>query len=196
MAGHPSATSKHLPFSQNKNFIGRQDEMETLERKLSIEQDCQKAAIVGLGGGGKTQVALQFANSVLERHPDVSVLCVHVMRTDSFEHSCRELANVLKILDTVNNKEGVRELVSRHLSKRVAGKWVLIAENADDTSVLDGYDGNKSILDYLPETESGLTVFATRDKKTAQRLAGIKIVDAEKLELATATNPFNEILLQ
>jgi hypothetical protein len=194
VAGQSSATSKHLPFSQNKNFIGRQDELDALEQKLFIEQDCQKAAIAGLGGVGKTQVALQFAYSVLERHPDVSVLWVHAMSIETFEHSCRELANVLGILDAADDKEDVRELVRRHLSKKVAGKWVLIVDNADDISVLDGDGGNKSILDYLPESEFGLTVFTTRDKKTAQRLAGNNVVDVEKLELATAADLFKKML--
>ncbi|GAB7336313.1 hypothetical protein MBLNU13_g09056t1 [Cladosporium sp. NU13] len=193
-ASHSFETLKYLPFSQNKDFIGRQDEMNELERKLFIEQDCQKAAIVGLGGVGKTQVALQFAHSVLERHPDISVFWMHAMSAETFEHSCRELANVLGILDAANDKEDVRELVRRHLSKKVAGKWVLIVDNADDTSVLDGHDGNKGILGYLPESEAGLAIFTTRDKKMAHRLAGNNIVDLEKLELVTATKLFKKML--
>jgi hypothetical protein len=58
---------------------------------------------------------------------------------------------------------------------------------------LDGDGGNKSILEYLPESESGLTVFTTRDRKTAQRLAGNNIIDVEKLELATATELFKKM---
>jgi hypothetical protein len=168
--------------------------MDTLERKLFIEQDCQKAAIVGLGGVGKTQVALQFAYSVLERHTDVSVLWVHAISTETFEHSCRELSNVLGILDAPKDKEDVRELDRRHSSEKVAGRWMLIVDNVDDTSVLDGDDVNKSILDFLPESESGLTVFTTRAKNTVQRLAGNSIVDVEKLGLAKATNLFMKML--
>ena len=52
------------------------DELDALERKLFMERDCARIAIVGLGGIGKTQVALSFAYSVLKNHPEVSVLWV------------------------------------------------------------------------------------------------------------------------
>lgn len=67
-------------------------------------------------------------------------------------------------------------------------------DNADDTKVLDGHGEDKSILDYLPESESGLTVFTTRDKKTAHRLAGNNIVNVEKLKPAMATDLFKKVL--
>lgn len=117
-----------------------------LERKLFAEQDCQRIAVVGLGGVGKTQVALQFAYAVLEKHPDVSVFWVHALSLDTFEQSCRGVASVL---GAEGDKEDVKELVQRHLSAERAGKWMLIVDNADDMDVLEGSDGEKGLLDYL-----------------------------------------------
>jgi tetratricopeptide (TPR) repeat protein len=168
--------------------------MKELERELFVEQDCQKIAIVGLGGVGKTQVALQFAYSVLEKHPDVSVFWVHALSLDTFEQACREVAGVLGIAGAEDGKEDAKELVQRYLSKEMAGKWMLIVDNADDMDVLEGSDGEKGILDYLPESESGLTVFTTRDKQTAGALASNSIVDVKKLDLATASHLFKKTL--
>jgi hypothetical protein len=71
---------------------------------------------------------------------------------------------------------------------------MLIVDNADDMDVLEGSDAEKGILDYLPESESGLTVFTTRDKQTADALASNSIVDVEKLDLVTASNLFKKML--
>ncbi|KAG9570995.1 hypothetical protein KCU71_g790, partial [Aureobasidium melanogenum] len=178
--------TRYLPFGQNSNFIGRTDEMYALEQKLFAEQDCQKIAVVGLGGVGKTQVVLQFAYLVLEKHPDVSIFWIHAQSSETFEQACREVASVLGILGSEDGKKDVKDLVQRHLSAERAGRWMLVIDNADDMEVLEGSDGNKGILDYLPKSESGLTLFTTRDKKTAHALTGNSIVNVEKLNLETA----------
>lgn len=69
--------------------------MDELERELFVDEDCQKAAMVGLGGIGKTQVALQLAYSVLENRPDVSVLWIPALSTKTFEQACREITHVV-----------------------------------------------------------------------------------------------------
>jgi tetratricopeptide (TPR) repeat protein len=189
-----SAPMKYLPFLQNKNFIGRTDELDTLERKLFVDKDCQKTAVVGLGGVGKTQLTLQFVYLVFEKHPDVSVFWIHSLSLETFEQACSEIARVLGIPGADDDKKDVKELVQRHLSAERAGKWMLVVDNADDIKVLEGFDGQKGILEYLPQSESGLTLFTARDKKTAHKLAGNSIVDVEKLDLATASDLFKKML--
>jgi len=46
--------SFYLPFLRNRQFVGRSVELDTLKQKLLINKDCQKVAINGLGGIGKT----------------------------------------------------------------------------------------------------------------------------------------------
>jgi ATP-dependent Clp protease ATP-binding subunit ClpA len=59
-------------FSKNDLFVGREDVLAKL-RGLLFEQGRQKVALVGLGGLGKTQIALQLAFWVKENKPDYSV---------------------------------------------------------------------------------------------------------------------------
>lgn len=192
--GHRSKPLKYLPFSRNYNFTGRTDEIGVLERKLFVQQNCQKIAVVGLGGVGKTQVALQFAFAVLEKHPDVSVIWVHAMSLETFEQTCREVARVAGMLRTEHGKRDVKELVQQHLSAEKAGRWMLFVDNADNLEVMEGSNGKKGILDYLPQSALGLTVFTTRDKKTAHALAGNSILDVEKLDVTTAFELFTKML--
>ena len=184
--------SKYIPFEQNGDFTGREQEMEALEQRLFVERTCRKIAVVGLGGIGKTQIALQFAYSVLEQHPDVSVFWVHALSAEKFEQACRAIADVLSIPGAGDGKEDVKKLVQRHLGSERAGKWMLIVDNADDMNVLEGPDGEKGILDYLPESELGLTLFTTRDKKTAQALPCKQSVFVKKMSTATASDLFRK----
>jgi tetratricopeptide (TPR) repeat protein len=179
-----------LPFLQNKNFTGRKDEIDALEQKLFVKRRCQKTAVVGLGGVGKTQVALQFAHLALKKHLDVSVFWVPAMSSETFEQACREVAGVLGILGAEDDEEDAKELFRRYLSTEKAGKWMLIVDNADDIGILESSGGEKGILDHLPTSELGLTVFTTRDRKTAYRLAGNNIVCVDKLDRQTASNLF------
>jgi KaiC/GvpD/RAD55 family RecA-like ATPase len=58
-----------------------------LRQRLLIEQDCQKMSIVGLGGTGKTQVALQFAYAVKESQPEWSIFWLPAVSMESFEQA-------------------------------------------------------------------------------------------------------------
>jgi hypothetical protein len=58
----------YIPFPKNKRFVGRVAVLEILE-KMFTQKESQRVAVVGLGGMGKTQVALQFAYWVKENQP-------------------------------------------------------------------------------------------------------------------------------
>lgn len=180
----------YLPLSRNYGFLGRIDEIDWIEQALFVQQTYRKIAVVGPGGIGKTQVALAFAHSVLEKHPDVSVFWVHASSLEAFQQACRQVASVVGIADTEGGKKEVKEQVQRHLSSERAARWVLVVDGADDMEVLDGSDGEMGLLDYLPGGARGLTLFTARHKRTAHELAGSGIVDVETLDLTTASSLF------
>ncbi|KAI7348018.1 purine and uridine phosphorylase [Hortaea werneckii] len=191
-ANQSSARSKYIPFTQNRQFTGRTQELEILEQKLFAEQDCQQLAVVGLGGIGKTQLVLQFAYSVLQKHPDVSVFWIHALSAETFEQACREVARIVGIVDKEDDKQDVKELFRRHFSADSAGKWLIVVDNIDDIDVLKGRNDEKGILAYLPSSALGMTVFTTRDDKTAHAVAGQHTVDVEEMTAAAASNLFRK----
>lgn len=50
--------------------------LKDLEEKVFSSNECQKLALVGLGGVGKTQVALEFTYIVKEGRPEYSIFWV------------------------------------------------------------------------------------------------------------------------
>ena len=143
-----------------------------LQQKLMVDQECQKLSIVGLGGTGKTQVALQFAYSVKETRPEYSIFWVPALSMESFEQACAGIARALRIPQAAGGDEDVKELVQQHLSSSRAGRWLLVVDNADDADMFFGTEQSKGIVDYLPESETGVVVYTTRTPEVAELARG------------------------
>jgi Effector-associated domain 4/NB-ARC domain len=54
---------ENIPLSGVVEFVGREAELQNLHRLLQSNQQVAIAAIAGMGGVGKTELALQYANS-------------------------------------------------------------------------------------------------------------------------------------
>lgn len=186
----------YLPFERNHKFIGRNAELDTLKQKLLVNKDCQKVALSGLGGIGKTQVALQFAYSVKEDCPEYSIFWVQALSMETFELSCREIARVLGIRQEQEGGEDLKILVRQRLSAKTAGKWLLVIDNADDLDLLRGTYQAEGLLAFLPESDGGLTIFTTRHGAVAQYLTGSDVVEIEKMTRQETTDLLQKSLVR
>jgi hypothetical protein len=127
---------------------------------------------VGLGGTGKTQVALQFAFSVKERWPEYLVFWVAALSMESFEQACVDVAKALCIPQAAGVEEDAKEVMQQYLSSSRAGQWLLVIDNADDPDILFGARQLKGIVDYLPKSETGVVVYTTRTLEVAEETRG------------------------
>ncbi|KAI0864540.1 kinesin light chain 1 [Xylaria cubensis] len=153
-----------VPFGRNKNFVGRDAILESLLEKIppsANKDDCQRTALEGLGGTGKTQVALEAACRVRKTHPDYSIFWVPAIDLTSFETAYREIGQLLQLPGIDDDKADVKTLVKTALSQESAGHWLLIIDNADDSELL-----SKTLADYLPFSREGSILFTTRNHKT------------------------------
>jgi hypothetical protein len=165
-----SNTAYYIPFPKNRYFVGRRDELDELKQRLMVDRDCQKMSIVGLGGTGKTQVALQVAYTVKETWRDYSIFWLPALSLESFEQACACVARALQIPRAAGEEEDAKEQVRQWLSAERAGKWLLVLDNADDRDTVFGSGDTKGIVDYLPESEEGVTVYTTRTREVAVSL--------------------------
>jgi tetratricopeptide (TPR) repeat protein len=176
--------SYYIPFPKNRYFVGRREELEILSQTLLEGTDTQKMSIVGLGGAGKTQLALRFAYTVKETMSAVSIFWMPALSMGSFEQACVAVVAALNISQAETGEADAKELVKEYLSADRAGPWLLVLDNADDHDILFGTEHATGIIDYLPESEKGMTVFTTRVQEIA-----VSLTRGDVLELGSMSKP-------
>ncbi|KAI0197415.1 hypothetical protein EV127DRAFT_450364 [Xylaria flabelliformis] len=131
------------------------------------KDNCQHTAIEGLGGIGKTQIALEAAYRFRDEHPDCSVFWVPAVNLTSFENAYREIGRLLNCQGINNDKADVKLLVKDALSQENSSSWLLIIDNADDIDMLF-QDAN--LDNYLPFSWHGSILFTTRNHQITEQL--------------------------
>ncbi|KNB16589.1 hypothetical protein FOXG_14414 [Fusarium oxysporum f. sp. lycopersici 4287] len=191
---HQTQPAFLVPFSRNDIFVGRDDVFAKLQGLL-FEERRQKVALVGVGGIGKTQIALQLAYWVKKNKQDYSVFWVPALSHASFEQACMQIADAFGI--PTADSDNVTESVRQYLSSKRAGKWLLVVDNADDAQTLMGSTGvENGIYQSLPQNDEGRILFTTRYRKLAVLVAGRHILEVPAMSRYEARRYFKEALIQ
>ncbi|KAH8834421.1 hypothetical protein DL96DRAFT_1551201 [Flagelloscypha sp. PMI_526] len=111
-----------------QNFTGRRCELEKLEDYFSLSREstlCRVGVLYGIGGGGKSQIGLEFIRRSQNRFTDV----FFVDASNKFT-----LENDLKLIAIeVSDKPTVEDAL--HLLRTTKEEWLLFLDNADDPSL-------------------------------------------------------------
>ena len=96
-----------------------------------------------------------------------------------------------------DNDENPMESVRRYLSSEEAGPWLLIADNADDRDMLLGSsDTPGGILENLPQSERGLTLFTSRSREVGVAVAGKDVVELYEMNPQEAESFLEKSLIR
>ena len=133
---------------------------------------------------------------VKERWPEYSVFWFPALGMESMEQTCGRIARMKRIPYTADNKEDIKEIIRRYLSSESAGKWLLVIDNADDMETVFGTDQLRGIIDFLPESKHGLTLFTTRVQEIAVLLADSEVLEVEEMERQGAVAFLNKSLIR
>ncbi|KAF5495226.1 Lactam utilization protein lamB [Colletotrichum siamense] len=175
-----------VPFGRNENFVGRETILIKLLERIPPTANgdaCPRTAIVGLGGIGKTQVAIEAAYRVREVHPDCSVFWVPAVSVEMFSNYYRKIGRALKLKHIEDPKADVKTLVRTALERDDINSWLLIVDNADDTGLL--FNGPK-LAAYIPYSRRGSILFTSRNSIIAARFDGVNALHLSEMNAQEA----------
>ncbi|KAL7792819.1 P-loop containing nucleoside triphosphate hydrolase protein [Trichoderma afarasin] len=155
-----------IPFPRNEDVIHRPEIVSQLDKLLSPSKEGEycDAALWGLGGSGKTQIALDYAYGRSRADPTCAIFWVHADNETSFARDCQTIARKLGLNTQVNDEDlflAVRDRIE------LQQRWLLILDNADDVTRfgVGVADQSKSLLKYIPRGPGGTVLWTSRDKQ-------------------------------
>ena len=204
----------HLPFRKNKNFTGRDRELAEIHEALhSPGAPLSERIIVlhGLGGIGKTQLAIQYA--YIHQKDYTSVWWVNASTTQTLSEGFLGIAQRLLSYHAKNTTAGLKSdnsqiaeelglppgvvdqngklTASRDNTEIVVNAiiaWFAAEDNNKWLLIIDNYDDlrNVNIHDFLPPSSSGSILITSRSRDTGRfgnELEVQEVTEVEALEI-------------
>jgi tetratricopeptide (TPR) repeat protein len=189
-----------IPFSQNESFVGRELQLAELEAKLfSNDQKTSTLAIVGSGGIGKSQLALEVAHRTRQNNKNCSVFWVDASDKDSLYRSYAGIAQKLSILGGDDDLADMKQVVKCCVAEMGARQCLLIFDNAEDTSLRSSESSTTEVVDLvecLPQSKLCSAIFTSTNRGTAQALAPQNIIALQDLTADPALKMFQDHLMK
>jgi nucleoside phosphorylase/tetratricopeptide (TPR) repeat protein len=184
-----------VPFGKNPRFVGRESEITEIEGLMMQSHGPSKIAIYGLGGVGKTQIALELAYRMRERDSSCSIFWIPCTSYESVEQAYMTIAHKVGI-HNVKPAEA-KDRLKVYLSQERAGKWLLIFDNADDMDMwIQSSTGAPVLTDLLPQSEQGRILFTTRNRKLAVKLASSHVINISEPDTEAALTLLGKLLIR
>lgn len=187
-----------VPFPRNSSFVDREI-LVNIKSRLFMTSDMSTAAIYGLGGVGKTQIALELAYQVRQEYPECSILWIPAMSHASILQGYLDIARQLGLVTATQEPEVVLELVCEHLSQTMFSSWLLIVDNADDLDMWQDRTNEsnfqKGLRNYLPSSSSGRILLTTRYDRIGLLLAPQSTFHVRELDLKSASRVLKSLLI-
>lgn len=164
----------HVPYNRNPNFTGRSDAIRELDIALASSDPIRRVqAIIGLGGIGKTQLALEYA---YRHRSDYGIIWwISSDEPATLALSYAKLARKIGM----NVPDGASLDDIRHALRRVLNgrdDWLLIFDNAA---------GPDAVKNYIPQDRTGHVIITSRNPNWQEvaRAAALKpLARAEAVE--------------
>ncbi|OAF99941.1 HET-domain-containing protein [Paraphaeosphaeria sporulosa] len=179
-----------IPFSRNPGLVGREAQLAKLEAELfSNEHTTTTLAIVGPGGTGKSQLALEVAHRIRQNSKHCSVFWIDASDKDGLYQSYASVAQKLSIADWDDDQPDIKRMMQQCVAELSARQCLLIFDNAEDTVLRSSSSSTAKagdLADYLPQSTLCSIVFTTTNSDTAKTLASNNIIALRELTPNTA----------
>ncbi|TVY13910.1 Protein SERAC1, partial [Lachnellula arida] len=157
--------------SETEHFVARQKELADIQKALGDNGGRCTVVLQGLGGIGKTQLAVAYAK--LHRADYTAVLWVNIKDEDALKQSFARIARQilrahpsasrLSNMDTNEKLDEVVDAVKAWLSLPGNTRWLMIYDNYDNPKIPGYLDLTAvDIRKFFPESHQGFIIITTR----------------------------------
>jgi len=161
----------NVPHARNPNFTGREEHLASLKKDLGTGQPAALTqAIHGLGGVGKTQLALEYAyRSVAEYE------IVWWVRSEEPATMAADYASLAKALDLPEKEAADQLLIIKAVKQWLEQhpKWLLVFDNAKDRA---------DVKKYIPHGQMGHVLITYRNANLRGIAAPLDVKVLERSE--------------
>ncbi|KAH7384380.1 kinesin light chain 1 [Phaeosphaeria sp. MPI-PUGE-AT-0046c] len=162
-----------VPFARDGLFVGREDILAKIDELAAAAPTHARIALAGLGGVGKSQVAIEYAYRAREAQPHMVVIWIHASDPTRFWQGYRDIADKLMLPGRDDAKADLLPLVHAWLSDRQNGQWLMILDNVDDDGIFFSNDPDgKPLESFLPQAAHGTILITSRNNMAATNLVG------------------------
>ena len=156
---------------ETQHFVAREAELAEMRRTLSSDGSRRVVVLHGLGGIGKTQLAIAYAKRY--RHDYSAVFWLNIKDKTSIQQSFIKMARQilqqypdasrLSAVDLQQDHEKVVDAARAWLSLPDNTRWLLIYDNFDNPAATNSADdAGIDISRFLPEAYQGSVIITTR----------------------------------
>ncbi|KAF5506502.1 hypothetical protein CGCS363_v005343 [Colletotrichum siamense] len=199
-----------VPYNENPDFVGRSEVLERVKDLFGHSDTYHRpgrkprsrVALHGLGGVGKTQVALAYCYWFKESFQDASVFWIHASNVERFQKAFSDIARECEIPGHKNKEVDIFLLVKGWLENKRRGRWLLVFDNADDTEVFfptnstaEADRRTTSLGHSIPECSHGSVLITTRNKQAGLKLTRGKLpVEIQRMTETETTQLLRTLL--
>ncbi|CEO58318.1 hypothetical protein PMG11_03049 [Penicillium brasilianum] len=183
-----------VPFPRDPDFLDRGTVFDDI-RDIS-SSPASRLALVGIGGVGKSQLAIEYCYRFRDESPERWAFWIHASNAARFEQGCQSIAERVKIPGRDTPKSSSLKLLSDWLCDEKREKWLLILDNVDDDEFLHNCtQSNQPLLAQLPMSANGTIIITSRSREVASRLVEDRnIIDIKPMTEKDAVNLFEKKL--
>jgi len=151
---------------RNARFTGRTQDLQRLRRELRAEGRAVvlPVALQGLGGIGKTQLALEYVHRFKSSYD--LIWWIQADPPQFIDTALTDLGVELKLSSEVTATEGVRATLEALRRGTLTRRWLLVFDNADDLA---------HVQNFLPQGGGGHLLLTSRNPDWAERANPIQV---------------------
>ncbi|PQE17740.1 hypothetical protein CJF31_00005461 [Rutstroemia sp. NJR-2017a BVV2] len=168
-------------FPQATQFVAREKELSEIHELLQDHSSRTCVILHGLGGIGKTQLAITYARRYKEKY--TAIFWLNANDEDLLKLSFRDIAQqvlryhpsttVLSSIDLDKDLDQVVSIVKDWLDSLRNARWLMIYDNFDNPKIPGNPDNSAvDIHQFLPRSDHGSVIITTRSSQVRQ---GIRI---------------------